>query len=77
MQEEIRKDSQQEEPGLVHKPAAAHAERLKNYERALEEGVEILERVRKTARARDTETSWRDSCGPPTTSNPSSCAPSS
>ena len=35
----------------------AHAERLKNYERALEEGVEILERVRKTARARDTETS--------------------
>ena len=35
----------------------AHAERLKNYERALEEGVQILERVRKTARERDTETS--------------------
>lgn len=57
LDEGARVDAERRRALATPEETRAHAERLKNYERALEEGVEILERVRKTARARDTETS--------------------
>ena len=57
LDEGARVDAERRRALATPEETRAHAERLKNYERALEEGVEILERVRKTARERDTETS--------------------
>ena len=57
LDEGARVDAERRRALATPEETRAHAERLKNYERALEEGVEVLERVRKTARARDTETS--------------------
>ena len=57
LDEGARVDAERRRALATPEETRAHAERLKNYERALEEGGEILERVRKTARERDTETS--------------------
>ena len=57
LDEGARVDAERRRALATPEETRAHAERLKNYERALEEGVQILERVRKTARERDTETS--------------------